>query len=165
MLLDVTELLREVGAEARVRGEEKLKFDKEEIDLSGPIKYNLKLLHTGLSVIVKGSLEAKVKLSCVRCLKDTLKTVKARVEEEFSKNSPAYKKIGGEIELGDKDFVYEISPDNQIDIGEMIRQNLIMALPMKPICHSACRIKTESRKKEIDPRLAKLKEVYLKRDS
>jgi len=65
-------------------------------------------------------------------------------------------------ELGDDDFVYKIDEDGKIDLHEAIRQNIIVDLPMRFICKENCPGITEmkdSKEKEIDPRLEKLKEL------
>ena len=162
MKIDVTELLQETGTEARVKGEDKIKVPKDELEIVGPIKYDLKLLNSGVSVLVKGQVEAEIILTCGRCLKNFNKKITVDIDEQFSKNAPEYKKTGGQIELYDKDFVYQISDDNTIDMGEVMRQNLLTALPIKAICSKNCNIEKSEKGKKIDPRLEKLKELLPK---
>ncbi|MBI5078545.1 hypothetical protein HZB08_00795, partial [Candidatus Saganbacteria bacterium] len=55
--------------------------------------------------------------------------------EEYAKTLPEAKvKKGKEIELKEADFVYSIEKDNSLDLDEIVRQNLLLALPIKPLC-------------------------------
>lgn len=137
MKLDLTELLRKVGEEADLNAEEKVNFDEAELKLPRPVKVKLHLTNTGASVLIEGQLESEVELECSRCLKSFRRPVAARIEEEFVKTLPARR--GAEIELKAQDFVYPIEPDNTLDLGEIIRQNLLLSLPVKPLCETACK--------------------------
>jgi uncharacterized protein len=173
MKIDVSDLLKEVGAELKVDISETLSFppvseaDKEDrLNLTSPVHVDLKLTNTGNTVLVTGTLKTTVRLSCCRCLKDFDLPVSLKLDEEYAKvkaGGQAQKNKGGEIQLSDNDFVFEISNDNIIDLGEAIRQNIIVNLPIKPICKTSCRIpgQAEEKKKKIDPRLAKLRSIKL----
>jgi uncharacterized protein len=123
------------------------------------------LINTGRSVLVSGTLKTTVRMSCSRCLKNFDLPVILGIEEEYSKNAPVIrvKKAGEEIELKEKDFVFEIGKDNIIDLGEAIRQNIMVNLPIKPVCNKACKLPEplKDKKKNVDPRLAKLAEIKL----
>ena len=173
MKIDVSDLLKEVGAELKIDISETLSFppvseaDKEDsLNLTSPVQVKLKLMNTGETVLVSGMLKTKVKLCCCRCLKDFDYLVNINIEEEYSKRKPSLKSVkskGEEIELTEKDFVFEIDEDNMIDLDEAIRQNIIVNLPIKPICDKACKLPetVKDKKKDIDPRLAKLATIKL----
>ena len=179
MKIDVTDLLKSFGAEIKIDRSETLSFpparsdtrrvgdaDKEDrLNLTSPVHVKLKLMNTGRSVLVYGTLKTTIKLSCSRCLKDFDLPVAIKIEEEYSKRQapPRAGKAGEEIELKDKDFVFEIGEDNIIDLDEAIRQNIIVDLPIKPICNKACKLPeaVKDKKKKTDPRLAKLRSLKL----
>jgi uncharacterized protein len=80
-----------------------------------------------------------VEQECSRCLKKFQAQVAAKLAEEYSKTPPEPKrKKGKEVELREQDFVYPIAGDNALDLDETIRQNLLLALPMKPLCSPDC---------------------------
>jgi len=165
MKIDVTDLLKSFGAEIKIDRSETLSFKEDNLDLTSPVHVKLKLTNTGRSVLVSGTLKTTVKLSCCRCLKDFDLPVSLKIEEEYSKRQsvPRAGKAGEEIELKEKDFVFEIGKDNIIDLDEAIRQNIIVDLPIKPICNKACKLpETVKDKKNVaDPRLAKLRSLKL----
>ena len=137
MKIDLTELLQKVGNEADFEQAEEISYPEDALNLTQPVKINLHLMNTGASVLVNGTAETEVELECSRCLKNYKLPVKVKIDEEFARSLPDYKK-GGEIELQEKDFVYPFEKDNTLDISEAIRQNLLLAIPMKTLCRSNC---------------------------
>jgi|WetSurMetagenome_2_1015567.scaffolds.fasta_scaffold572053_1 uncharacterized protein len=170
MKIDVSDLLKEVGSELKVEAVEEFSFPEEDIKLCSPVTVKLKLVNTGQTVLVTGSLKARVMMSCGRCLKEFEHPVDIKIEEEYCKSGSQaaedeWEEEDGEreVELKDKDFVFEISEQNVLDLDEAIRQNIIVSLPIKAICSKDCKVpvlKKES-KKVLDPRLAKLKEINI----
>jgi uncharacterized protein len=186
MKIDVTDLLKSFGAEIKLDRSETLSFpptrfdasldarqarrvgdaDKEDrLNLTSPVHVKLKLMNTGGTILVSGTLKTTVKLNCSRCLKDFDLPVDIKIEEEYSKRQvpPRAGKAGEEIELKEKDFVFEIGEDNIIDLDEAIRQNIIVSLPIKTVCNKACKLPeiVKDKEKKIDPRLAKLATIKL----
>lgn len=167
MKIDVSDLLKSFGAELKIDRSETLSFppiggaDKEEsLNLTSPVQVKLKLTNTGDTVLVSGTLKTTIELSCCRCLKEFDHPVNIKIEEEYSKKKSALPgSKDEEIELKEKDFVFEIGEDNIIDLDEAIRQNIIVSLPIKPLCSKFCKVAAPAKenKKSVDPRLAKLK--------
>jgi len=139
MKIDLTELLREVGNEEDVEEVEEASYPEDGLVLSKPIKMKLHLLNAGSQVIVTGQAETEVELNCSRCLENFKQSLLVNIKENFEKDLPPVKgKKGGEIEIREEDFVSPIEKDNTIDISEVIRQNLLLALPIKPLCNPNC---------------------------
>ncbi len=142
MKIDLTELLREVGNEAEVDSaiEGKTVSDPEaNLVLAQPVKLNLHLINTGDSILVKGTIETQAEVECSRCLKKVDLPLKVMLDEEFSRNLtgiPQNKK--GDRELRNADFVCPIEKDNSIDTSEIVRQNLMLAIPIKNLCRPDC---------------------------
>jgi len=172
MKIDVTDLLKSFGAVLKIDRSETLSFppigdaDKEDrLNLTSPVHVKLKLMNTGGTVLVSGTLKTTVRMICSRCLKIFDLPISLSIEEEYSKRQspPRVGKAGEEIELKEKDFVFEIGEDNIIDLDEAVRQNILVDLPIKPVCNKACKLPeiVKDRKKDVDPRLAKLATLKL----
>jgi uncharacterized protein len=163
MKIDVSDLLKSVGAELKVDQSETLSYKEDGLELTSPVRVKLELMNTGNTVLVSGTLKTSVKLCCCRCLKEFDLPVTLKLEEEYARTRPdaqPRKNRGGEIQLSDNDFVFEIGEDNIIDLDEAIRQNIIVSLPIKPVCSKSCRVagSAEEKGKKTDPRLAKLRQ-------
>ncbi len=167
MKIDVGDLLKRVGKVMRVEAKETLSLEEDGLSLNGPVAVYVKLTNIGDSILLSGKFKASVRLNCVRCLKDFDQPLSVEVEEEYSRDPKVFDKKGEEIELKDADFIFKIGEDNSIDLGEAIRQNILTALPIKPLCRKSCKglpvqelaVEKGASKKAPDPRLAKLKDI------
>ena len=92
------------------------------------------------SVHVRGRLSARVGLQCGRCLEDFAFAVEQdldlfylphRAQEEESEEED-------EVELADRDMVVAYYHGERLDLGEMIREQLFLGLPMKRLCREQC---------------------------
>ena len=89
----------------------------EEIDLRSPIHVKAHLERAGNMVNAAAKVNADFGFLCARCLEDMHAT-----------SSFEY------------DFHFEVNPgDEYVDLGEEIRQELIMANPAKVLCKPDCR--------------------------
>jgi uncharacterized protein len=141
--IDLTELLQKVGNEAEVEQEDKVSFPDDDLNLTKPVKIKAHLVNTGTSVLMRGKAETEAELECSRCLKKFKFPLSIELEEEFTKN-PFVPKKSKEIELKPEDFVSPIEKDSTIDLTELIRQDLLLALPIKTLCSPDCKgINTE----------------------
>lgn len=141
MKIDLTELLRRAGNEGDIEEEEKASYQEDGLVLTRPAKVRLHLVNTGPTVLMKGTVETEVEAQCARCGTRFRMPLTAKIDEEFSENPPRpkLKKGGKEVELRESDFVYPIGKDNTLDLTEIIRQNLLLALPIKTLCRQECK--------------------------
>lgn len=123
--------------------------------------------NTGSSMLVRATAVADVRLECSRCLRDVDARVKAQIEER-------YRRAGAEDSfeedpLAEEDDVGYYERD-RIDVGEVVRENFALEIPMKPVCDDGCKglcplcgidLNVDScscRHDDTDPRLAVLRE-------
>lgn len=105
---------------SRIEGE----IDPEDLGLSfegvtgvGALAYDLTVELIGAELLVRGSLAVPVEFSCSRCLKPTTREISS---DSYSFNANAE---GGE----------------EIDLTDSIREDIIIALPLKPLCDEGCK--------------------------
>ncbi|MBU0687568.1 MAG: DUF177 domain-containing protein [Candidatus Margulisbacteria bacterium] len=162
MKIDISHILKAAGEKESVKFDDVIHYEDENVKISSPVKLNASLVNTGKTILLTGTAELSVELTCCRCLKKFNFPVKLDLDEEYSiaTRHPHAKKSAEEVELRDEDFVFEIGGDNTIDLFEAIRQNLLSAVPIKPLCKETCQGFVEKEKKaetQVDPRLEKLK--------
>jgi uncharacterized protein len=168
MKIDVSDLLKSLGSVLKVDEEEKISLNDDDIALTAPVRAKLKLVNTGTSVLVSGSLKTTARLDCSRCLKKFDMPVDINIEEEYVKSlenssCDSENEEFDEVELKDKDMVFEIDENNIIDLDEAIRQNILVSFPIKVLCSKTCKLPDPSsgKSKKIDPRLEKLKSIKI----
>jgi uncharacterized protein len=83
-----------------------------------------------------GRVQGTIELGCSRCLEPFEVPVDARFDVLFL---PASQNAGeGEREVKEDDLGVSYYRDDVIDLGEVIREQFYLALPMKPLCREAC---------------------------
>ena len=91
-------------------------------------------------VLVQGDVEARVSLECSRCLDRFEMAVDAGLEEQFQPTIDV--ETGAPVRRGDDaetEGAFEIDANHLMDLGEPVRQALLVALPMKPLCREDCK--------------------------
>lgn len=89
-----------------------------------------------------GSLDAPVETECVRCLEPFVLKVHERLDLLYmprSANVGPKRVKDEELELSEKDLAVSFYRDDRIDLAQMIREQVYLALPMKPLCKEDCR--------------------------
>lgn len=84
-----------------------------------------------------GQVRTAVALACSRCLE----TFRIPLDSEFDLRYQPRRAAadGAEREVQEDDFSAAFYDDEAIDLGQLIRERLYLAVPMKPLCADACR--------------------------
>jgi uncharacterized protein len=87
-----------------------------------------------------GLVKSRLELSCSRCLEPFEVTVDAAFELRYVPQPDDGDDAGpDEREIEDDDLTTAYYSDGQLDIGDLLREQFQLALPMKPLCSDACR--------------------------
>jgi uncharacterized protein len=101
--------------------------------LTGPVR----LLHTQGGVLVQGKLHAQATLSCSRCLAPVAVPLDVEVEEIFT---PTIDILSGRpVQSEEEDQALWIDDRHLLDLSEVLRQDVLLALPMHVLCSEECR--------------------------
>jgi uncharacterized protein len=86
---------------------------------------------------LSGRLTAELELTCSRCLESF--TTPVATDFDLSYVPRAENAGEGELEVEEDDLSTAFYADDQIDLGQLIAEQLQLALPMKPLCRDGCR--------------------------
>jgi len=100
--------------------------------VTGSIK--LTRLTDGIMARIKA--KGDVELQCLRCLRDYPESFSTEFTEEFRIAHDVRTGVG--IATEDDDERFTINDNHELDIGEALRQEIIVALPMRPACGDQC---------------------------
>jgi len=135
---------------------------EEEIISSTPFKLHIEVYKKPVGYDVYGKIEGEVELLCSRCNK--------KFKEKLSKSfyyqlMPTSEIAGGEIKSSDLDVKF--SDENFLDLAEVVKEQILLNLPVKPLCSEVCEYSTFAvgekpakvveEPKEVDRRWEKLK--------
>lgn len=84
-----------------------------------------------------GTVATTLEVTCGRCLEPFKFPVSADFDLIYL---PHTENTGeGEVPVEDEDLATAFYRDETIDLGQLIREQFYLALPMKPLCQEACR--------------------------
>ncbi|MCY3577093.1 MAG: DUF177 domain-containing protein [bacterium] len=125
MIVPVAELLRRPGSSREIS----LQADFDDLSNSdavvhGPVDLHLHLESATSGLEVSGSLHAEWRGSCRRCLEPIEQSVQQDLREIYA-SAPT------------DDETYPIH-DGEVDLTPMVRDCLVLALPIAPLCSEDC---------------------------
>lgn len=86
---------------------------------------------------VTGRVKARLELACGRCLEPFEVPVDATFDLRYL--PLAETTGGGEREVGEDDLATAFYREGMLDLVELMREQFVLALPMKPLCSEDCR--------------------------
>ncbi|MDQ6693494.1 MAG: DUF177 domain-containing protein [Chloroflexota bacterium] len=98
-----------------------------------------KATRLGDGLLIQGDIEAGVQLECSRCLDQFTATVDASLEEQYKQTVEVETgRLIERSEFEESDSIFDIDHNHLMDLSEPVRQALLVALPMKPLCREDC---------------------------
>ena len=94
------------------------------------------LTRTDRSILVKGTLHTEVEVTCSRCLSLFGRPLTLNIEEEYFPIIDVFS--GAPLSLPEEPGCFTIDERHILDLTEAIRQYVLLAIPMKPLCREDC---------------------------
>jgi len=146
----------------------------EEFRIAAPVTFTADVRKDAQKVRLVGRIRTTLEADCGRCLEAFEIPVDAAFDLMFLPQ--ADQTATGEQEVQDADIGVSFYKDDVIDLGEVMREQFYLALPMKPLCRPDCqglcpvcganrnREQCGCRSEWVDPRLAGLKKLLENKD-
>ncbi len=140
MKLDLNEIAAHLGTRL------KHSIDEEPIQDIGsalkcvePVTGEVTFTNAGSSIVARGSFRTIVELECSRCLKPYKLDVGTQIEEDMplTDRGPESPPDAEEQELPKEEEPLFV--DNIFDLEELLRQSILVSLPIKPLCSEQCK--------------------------
>ncbi len=169
MRVELASLERHGGKFAHNYQPGELDLNEERVTVVAPPRVTGRIQQTDSKVTVKGEATAELRLECDRCLKSVPVPVSSSFEVEYV--TPETYQADPAAELLDEDLALSVFDGEAIDIDELVREQLLLALPAQVLCQEECKglcpacggdrnlADCECEEAEIDPRWAGLKEI------
>ena len=169
--IDVSKLIEYPEEELEASGEavlEPTKLGDETIEFPAPFSFSVRLSSVGEGIVVSGETSGPVGLRCGRCLKSFTYETAVSFEElaVFEPDSGEDREVDDALKL----------TDEKLDVVSIIYQNVIVDVPIRPLCREECaglcaecgknlnEEPHEHKQERIDERLAPLKEFFNKKN-
>jgi uncharacterized protein len=107
------------------------------VRLSDDLRGQVRLMRSQRSIYARGRLGSRLAVECSRCLEATDVPVAFDVEAEYFPEIDIG--TGQPLPAPDDDLAFTINANHELDLGEEVRQRLLLELPMQAICRDACK--------------------------
>jgi DUF177 domain-containing protein len=175
MLLDLSRIRTPHVAFDESYAPEQFAAGEDQYRIVEPVRLHLDIAKTGERFRLTGRVQTVLEMACSRCLEPFTWPVDASFDLVYH---PQSTNVGeGEREVEEEDLSTAFYDDQKIDLGQLMREQFYLALPMKPLCSDECqglcpvcgtnlnRGTCDCSREWDDPRLAVLKNMKLKADN
>ncbi|HZB47118.1 MAG TPA: DUF177 domain-containing protein [Pyrinomonadaceae bacterium] len=170
MQIEVERLDERGEAFSHTYGKEELSLDDETARLASEARVAGRASMKGSEVRLRGTLSTQVEVYCDRCAA----AVVAPLEIEFDTSflpAEVEKAAVENVELQKDDLIRSVYEGGAVDLDELAREQILLALPTRTLCREECRGlcpecganlnagECDCARKEIDPRWAALADL------
>jgi uncharacterized protein len=136
--INVAQLLKSpTGATRQLELLDNIAGIDEELLVQSPLTGAASLIRTADGILVSASLETTVQLNCCRCLEPFSIPIRLEIGEEFHPTVDI--RTGAVLPVSDtEEDATTIDENHILDLTEVVRQALFLAMPMNPLCSRDC---------------------------
>jgi uncharacterized protein len=137
MQINVAQLLKWPVGTTRIHpidADEPLMLDDTSTAILAGGRVRLDRIDTG--ILARGDVDCTVELECGRCLEPYEAPIHVHFEEEYAPSIEVH--TGAPLPPPEDELIFTIDANHVLDLSEAIRQNIIVALPIQPICKPSC---------------------------
>jgi uncharacterized protein len=134
--VNVAALLQEPVGSSRSYALQLDAFPLDDELLATDVSGNVKLTRLSDEIIARIRVTGGVELECLRCLRPYPESFATDFAEEFRIAHDV--RTGNGIAAQEDDERFAINENHELDFGEALRQEILVALPMRPTCGADC---------------------------
>jgi uncharacterized protein len=114
-------------------------FTTENVRQIGDLDWSLAAERAGAEIRIAGSLETTLEVTCSRCLEPAELRVNKPFDLFFRERDAAMFDEDEEVELEEKETRTAFFTGTKLAIGDILREQILLALPMKVLCTVDCK--------------------------
>jgi uncharacterized protein len=117
---------------------EEVELEDEGARLLAPAEVEGSASRKGEEVRVRGSIKTEVELSCDRCLAPSRAPLEVEFDARFIPQSAAARESDN-VELLAEDLGLAAYEGDSVDLDELVREQILLALPSRNLCREDCK--------------------------
>jgi len=110
---------------------------EEDFRVAAPVSLTFDIFKDKQQFRLVGRVETTLELPCSRCLEPFTLPVEQTFDLRYQPH--AVNAGEGEREIEEDDLTTAFYEDDEIDLGQLMREQFYLALPMKPLCADDCK--------------------------
>jgi uncharacterized protein len=114
-------------------------FSSENVRQVGPLDWSATAERAGEEIRIAGSLSTKLEFACARCLEPARTIISKPFDLFFRERDEALFDEDAEVELDEEDTRTAFFTGTKLPIGDILREQVLLALPMKLLCTVDCK--------------------------
>lgn len=146
-----------------------VELETEEVDIRREISVSGNVTKGAVQTAVAGNILAEIRVDCSRCLEKV--DISQEIPFEVSFVTDTDFSLDKETEISDEDLNISVLEDEKIDFSELVREQILLALPSQVLCRDDCKglcricggsknlVNCKCEEEETDPRWAALREL------
>jgi uncharacterized protein len=103
--------------------------------IEAPVKVHVEYYRAGQELFFAGQIRGTVIGRCARCVE----AYTFELEKDFSLVLVARRDLPAEVELNEEDLDLSFYQGDTVDLSPLVREQLLLALPTRPLCREACK--------------------------
>lgn len=135
-LLDLNDVLQHPGRKIAVEISTELP-DEADLDLLAPLEGEMEAVSTGNLLLVTGTFHTRLVLECSRCTNPLEVDVEFELDEQFPVEGVPSSFSSQDMAKVVDDEPYPLFEGNFLLVEDLLRQNLLLALPLTIDCQTA----------------------------
>lgn len=133
MQINVSQQLKSnIGTVRDYEIETTVEIEGKEEQISGSVR----LMRTDRGILARSQFHTRINMQCSRCLCDFTYPLNIDIEEEYFPTLDI--NSGTSLPLPEEPGSFTIDSHNILDLTEAIRQYVLIAIPIKPLCKKKC---------------------------
>ena len=89
------------------------------------------------NVFIRGAIHGEVRVPCARCLTPAAIDLDAPIRMTYARETEEV--LDAEVEITDDDVDFSTYDGDEIDLGVLFREQILLAIPMTPLCRPECK--------------------------
>ncbi len=111
-------------------------YDEQVLGLDSALAVNIFISKVGKRFRIEGSIEGTLLLLCDRCLEKYTNKIDSHFDLFLDRLPEAWDVE--EVELCEEDMGVDFIRGDEVDLGEIVREQVYLSLPMKSLCSDTC---------------------------
>jgi len=113
------------------------RFSSIDFDFETPLHGDAKIKKMGKSYLIQGTVQALLRLRCVRCLKEFSHPLSSTFDLTLYPMKET--RFGEEVELGEEDMKSSFFEGGEIHLSEIACEQIFLEVPYQPLCVEDCK--------------------------